>query len=185
MWVIVTPSKSRFIRTCPIPTWKHPKSILRCLSTDKQNNYSRSGRISKTRLTGQRLTWRQERYIIYLLYYVGKHYASLTNYQVRILEQSMHTWSSYERVYLGISPRLTPFPSRIARCTVQCVNLAKSSSNSLPPILQNSRTNPIFLYQIKFLQEYAPWNTQWDSHTRCRKCLGKKGQSTRLERWNE
>ena len=56
----------------------------------------------------------------------------------------MHTWISSKRVYSGISSKLTPFPSRSARCTVQCVNLAKSTSNSLPPVSQNLPTTSLF-----------------------------------------
>ena len=56
----------------------------------------------------------------------------------------MHTWISSKRVYSGISSKLTPFPSRSARCTVQCVNLAKYTSNSLPPVSQNLPTTSLF-----------------------------------------
>ena len=46
---------------------------------------------------------------------------------------------------LGCFFQLKHFPSRSARCTVQCLNLAKSLSNSLMPVSWNSITTSLYL----------------------------------------
>ena len=63
---------------------------------------------------------------------------------------------------LGYLPWLTPFPSRSAWCTMQCVNLAKSFSKYFPPVSWNSKTTSLSL-----LQEDIPRRTQYESCT-CR-----------------
>ena len=110
-----------------IVTFKHgqPEDLLQLMK-----NFKRAVDGTCTTTTAGKST-------TYVLYYVRKHFNSLTNEPFRTLERTLPIWNSSKRVYSVTFLQLTTFPIRSAQCAVICINPETSHSSAFPPASRN------------------------------------------------